>query len=225
MKAESAAVLWTGGKDSSLAFYEAELLGIRIECLVTFVPHGAKFRAHPLGFMKYQDEALGLKHYMIEVKEPFKPSYRSAILSLKERRGIDTVITGDISEVDSYPNWIVECCENSGVNVLMPLWKRDRLGLLRELLTLKLKVIFSCVKKPWFSEEWLGRALDEDSIKQLCEIKSKSGLDICGEGGEYHTLVLDGPQFKKSIHINAYSKHAENSLLFINIQSAVLGDK
>jgi hypothetical protein len=49
--------------------------------------------------MKYQDEALGLKHYMIEVKEPFKQSYRSAILSLKKRHGINTVITGDISVV------------------------------------------------------------------------------------------------------------------------------
>lgn len=225
MKAKTAAVLWTGGKDSSLAFSKAESSGYRIECLVTFVPQGARFRAHPLSFMKYQEDALGVSHYVIDVKEPFKQSYESAILSLKERHGIHTLITGDIAEVDGYPNWIVECSRKPGVNVLTPLWGRDRLGILKELLTLKFRVVFSCVKKPWFTEKWLGMALNEDSVKQLCEINSTSQLDICGEQGEYHTLVLDGPQFKKSIHINAYSKHEEDSLMYIRIQSAVLRNK
>ena len=221
----SAAALWTGGKDSSLALYESRRLGCTILCLVTFVPCGAKFRAHPLDFLKYQSEALGLPHYTIRVDEPFTRSYRDAILSLKSRFGIDTLITGDIAEVDGFRNWIRMCSENSGVNVLTPLWHRNRVKLLNRLLELEFKVIFSCVKGPWFTEEWLGKRLTETLVRRLCELNAKTGLDICGEQGEYHTLVLDAPQFKKSIHVGSFSKQREGSLMYIKTKEITLREK
>lgn len=222
---KNATVLWTGGKDSSLSLYEAKLLGYEVRSLVTFVPSEAEFLAHPLGFMKYQAEALGLPHYTLEVSEPFKESYERAIHSLRERYGIDTLITGDIAQVDGYPNWIRECSEYSGINVLTPLWGSDRNELISRLLSYRFKVIFSCVKKLWFSDEWLGMRLDEDSLQRLRKINVEIGLDICGEQGEYHTLVLDGPPFKKSIHVGAYSKCEKDSLMYIDIQKVALQEK
>src|SRR3989304_8470090 len=110
----NAAVLWTGGKDCSLALYEAKSLGHEVGSLVTFIPREPKFLAHPISFMKYQAEALKLPHYTMEINEPFKESYENAIHSLRERFGIDTLITGDISEVDGNPNWIRGCSKSSG---------------------------------------------------------------------------------------------------------------
>jgi len=222
---KNATVLWTGGKDSSLAFYEAKLLGYAIRSLTTFVPCEPEFLAHPLSFMKYQAEALGLPHYTLEIDEPFKESYKKAILSLRERQGIATLITGDIAEVDGHPNWIRECSENSGIDVLIPLWGFDRRELIERLLSYKFKAIFSCVKKPWFTYDWLGRELDKYSLEQLCTINAKTGLDICGEQGEYHTLVLDGPPFQKRVHVGTYLKRTKDSLMYIDIQRVSLQKK
>ena len=64
------AISWTGGKDSSLALHEAVKSSDVINCLVTFAPIGEKFLAHPLALMEMQAQALGLPHYVLEVKEP-----------------------------------------------------------------------------------------------------------------------------------------------------------
>lgn len=220
------AISWTGGKDSALALYEAKLLGYEIVSLVTFVPAGKpEFLAHPIGFMTYQAEALGLPHCALEIDEPFKESYEKAIQFLRKEHGVVTIITGDIAEVDGQPNWMRECSKYSGVDVLTPLWGCDRLELVNRLLSYKFKVIFSCVKKPWFTDDWLGMEINKDSLEQLRTMNAETGLDICGEQGEYHTLVLDGPSFKKSIHINAYLKRARDFLMYIDIQKVALEEK
>jgi len=87
-------------KDSALALHDAMLIGHDILNLVTFAPVGEKFRAHPLGFMAYQSEALGISHSIMRIKEPYKKSYEDCIAALKVNNGIDVLVTGDISEVD-----------------------------------------------------------------------------------------------------------------------------
>lgn len=52
---------------------------------------------------------------------------------------------------------------------------------------------FSCVKKPWFNEEWLGRELNMETLERLKDLSAKQGIDLCSENGEYHTLVLTAP--------------------------------
>lgn len=217
------AVSWTGGKDSSLALYEAKMLGSMIDCLITFAPSQEMFLAHPLGFMALQAQALGLPHYVFEVEEPFDVGYEDAISSLKEKRGISTLVTGDIGEVAGHdPDWMVDRCARCGIDLIKPLWHRDRLELLNKLLSLKFNIVFSCVKKPWFTEEWLGLDLSPSSVEQLIEISRRTGLDICGENGEYHTVALDGPQFKKIIRVGSYSKHVADSVMYITLENVRL---
>jgi len=220
------AVSWTGGKDSSLSLYEAEVLGCRINCLVTFASSHERFLAHPLAFMRLQAQALGLPHHVITVEEPYERSYENAISSLKEEHGIDALVTGDISEVAGHdPDWMVNRSARCGVDLLRPLWHRDRLELLNRLLSLRFRILFSCVKRPWFTEEWLGLELSRSSIERLCELSKRTGLDMCGEQGEYHTLVLDGPRFKKCIRMISYSKHADDSTMYISSETLQLADK
>jgi len=220
------AVSWTGGKDSSLALYETEVSGCEINCLVTFAPSQESFLAHPIAFMRLQAQALGLPHHVINIEEPFERGYENAISSLKEERGINVLVTGDIGEVAGHdPNWMVNRGERCGVDVLRPLWHRDRLELLNKLLSLGFKVIFSCVKRPWFTGEWLGLELSHSSLERLRELSEQTGLDICGEQGEYHTLVSDGPRFRKSIKIVTYSKHVKDSTMYISLENLQLVDK
>ncbi|MEJ2249802.1 MAG: diphthine--ammonia ligase [Candidatus Lokiarchaeota archaeon] len=222
---KKASVLWTGGKDCSLAFYKALLSGYHILNLVTFVPTNANFLAHPLKVMKYQADALNLPHFPVEINEPYEESYEQAIAFLKEKFGITTLITGDIAEVDGNPNWVRECCKPSGVNVCTPLWGIDRYELIESLISFKFEIIFSCVKKPWFHEGWLGRKLNKDSLEQLLNLRVEAGLDICGEQGEYHTLVLDGPIFKKRLNIKSYSNCVKDDLIYIDIRKVIIEDK
>jgi len=219
------AVLWTGGKDSALALYEAQRMGYDVAKLVTFAPANGKFLAHPLSFMACQAEALHVPRAVIEIKEPYKKSYEDAIHALKDKEGLDVLVTGDIAEVDGYPNWVKECSESAHVEVLTPLWKLDRLTLANRLISNGFEVIFSCVKKPWFTADWIGKTLNVDTLEQLKELNQKTGLDICGENGEYHTLVLDGPSFKKRIQMGSHSTIQQDSLMYIDIHGLKLCNK
>jgi len=141
------AVSWTGGRDSSLALYESELMGCRINCLLTFAPSRERFLAHPLALMKLQARALALPHLVIAVEEPFERSYENAIASVKEERGIDALVTGDIGEVAGHdPNWMADRSTHCGVDLLRPLWHQDRLELLNRLLSLGFKTVFRALR-------------------------------------------------------------------------------
>ena len=148
---QNAAMLWTGGKDCSLALYEARRDGYDIRCLVTFAPPNPNFLAHPPAFIKLQAQALALPHHILFINEPFEQSYESALRNLRDEMGIETVITGDIAEVNGSPNWIRERSRPVGMKVHTPLWGRDRLILLQQQLASGFKVVFSCVNTRWLT--------------------------------------------------------------------------
>ncbi len=222
LRSPKTAVLWTGGKDSALAFYEARLSGCDILGLVTFIPEGADFLAHPLFIMEAQAQALNLPHRTIKISKPFAENYEKAITSLRTKFGVEVLVTGDISEVDGFPNWIRERSLPSGMKVLTPLWEKDRGEILDQLVSLHFKVIFSGIKKPWLTEDWLGLEITKASLGELKALGKKTGLDLCGEQGEYHTLVLDGPPFSKRVDINSYSKGIQDDLFYLKIEGWTL---
>jgi len=222
---KTAAMLWTGGKDSALALFEARGSDYDVRCLVTFAPPKPDFLAHPLAFMKLQAEALGLPHHVLQVNEPFAADYETHLRTMRNEMGIDAVVTGDIAEVNGSPNWIRERSRPVGMEVHTPLWGRDRQTLLEELLNQRFTVRFSCVKKRWLSESWVGRTLNEPTIAELQTVRERTGLDLCGEEGEYHTLVTDGPQFSRAIEVQSYSVRATESLAFMEIHQQSLAAK
>jgi len=215
-------MLWTGGKDCSLALHEARRDGYDVRCLVTFAPPEPKFLAHPPAFIKLQAEALALPHHLVSISEPFEKSYETALGRLRDELGIDTVITGDIAEVNGSPNWIRERSRPVGLQVYTPLWGRDRLTLLRQQLAGGFKIIFSCVNTRWLTQDWLGRELDDAAIAGLRGVREQTGLDLCGEEGEYHTLVTDGPTFKRPVRIRSHSKRTKDVLAYLEIHELEL---
>lgn len=217
-------MLWTGGKDSAMALHEAARDGCRITCLVTFAPPEPDFRAHPLAVMKMQAEAMALPHHVLAITPPFDESYETALCRLRDELDIDTVITGDIAEVNGHPNWIRERSRPAGIAVRTPLWGRDRDLLLRQLLERGFKARISCIDTRWLEEHWVGRELDDRAIAGLRVIRKRTGLDLCGEQGEYHTLVTDGPMFSRGIDIRSYSKRKEGPSAYMEIREAGLTD-
>lgn len=111
-----------------------------------------------------------------------------------------------------------ECSRGTGVNILRPLWYRDRNAIMKKLIENKFEVIFSGVKSPWFDQDFVGKKLDKDVLNKLINLHDTKNLDVCGENGEYHTQVLDAPFFKKRIKIDAYSVKKKGDLFYIEIR-------
>jgi uncharacterized protein (TIGR00290 family) len=217
MKNKRAVVLWTGGKDCNLALHEARKAGYEIICLITFAMGDANFRAHPLHFMKQQAHALNIPHVVISVNEPYKESYENAIAEIKKKYAIETIVTGDIAEIHGNTNWITDRSKPSGINVFLPLWHLEREQILNKLFDLNFKILFSCVKEPWFTTSWLSRELNAESLKELNSIHKLKGLDICGEQGEYHTLVLDSPEYHSELFIDSYTEQRAKEIMYMDI--------
>lgn len=215
-------MLWTGGKDSSLALMETTQLGYDVRCLATFAPPEPDFLAHPLTVIKAQAGALRLPHHVLEVVEPFAQGYEAALSELRNRTGIQGVVTGDIAEVDQKPNWITERTRAISMQAYAPLWEHDRDALLRRVIDAGFRTLISCVDTRWLDPSWAGRFLDHEAIADLQTLRRRTGLDPCGENGEYHTLVVDGPMFTSSIEIGSRTTRIAGPLAYIDAHEVSL---
>lgn len=184
------AVLWTGGKDSALALARCTETHGAVSYLVTFVPEGTvAFKAHPLERVDDQARALGIVHLAVPVGEPYREGYIAALRELRERYGIGTVVTGDIDAVDGHANWIRGCADAAGVDVLTPLWHGNRKALLEDLVARGIVAEVTYIADGALPQTWLGRRIDQDFVRDIELLSQTTGIDICGENGEYHTMV------------------------------------
>ena len=210
-----AAVLWTGGKDSALAF-QVSLNLYDIRRLVCFVPSdGRQFLAHPTELMEIQAQKIGIPIEFVPISEPYKPSYRQQIEAIKDT-GIEILITGDISTVGGLPNWIEEVAAGL-VEVHKPLWELDRHAILDTLISNKFKVICSLAYKKHFQTTIAGKYLDADLISELKQLP----IDACGEQGEYHTWVLDAPFFKEPVQLEGTRVIDADGYYYLTYQRAI----
>lgn len=189
-------VLWTGGKDSCLALHMARE-AYEIAALVTFVPSAeTEFKAHPQNELRAQAQRLGLPIQFIEIAEPYRASYVSALRQIKVQYGAAAVITGDIDEVEGQPNWIEQCCVGLDLEVIRPLWKSPRELIMTELISRGIKARISLINHPDIPLIWLGRIIDSQMLQDLKDLSQSKGIDLAGENGEFHTMVEDAPMFE-----------------------------
>ena len=210
------AVSWSGGKESCLAFHKAIAQGHQVAFFLTFILNDWPSLCHPFSVMTLQSEALRMRHLMFKVREPYMESYRDVVANLAKEEGIEGIVTGDI-RIDDHRRWMENACKGLPVTPITPLWGTDGSQLLREVVLAGFKPVFTCVKEPWFNEKWLGRQLDGECLGELEDLHRKFGLDLCGENGEYHTMVLDGPMFRKSIRIEDSSQEKKNSMFLLKV--------
>jgi len=208
------AVLWSGGKESNLACQRAMAHGHEVAVLVTFIFDDWPSVCHPLSIISLQSDALGIPHVTLRVAEPYKEAYRQSIRKLIRTDGVQGIVTGDIW-IEDHRRWMESVCEGLGVHVIMPLWNENTRDLLNAVVSCGFRSVFTCVKEPWFDAGWIGYQLDEKRIETLESLHDRFGIDICGENGEYHTMVLDGPIFKRSIRIEEFTVERKDSVLLL----------
>jgi uncharacterized protein (TIGR00290 family) len=166
--------------------------------------------------MSLQAKALNVPQITVRIKEPYLHRYRNSVSELARRDEVQGLVTGDV-HTDIHRRWMEDVCSGLGVEPIMPLWKVDSSRILDAVVSDGFKPVFTCVREPWFDEGWLGRELNGECVKNLHALHRRSGIDLCGEKGEYHTSVLDGPMFKQSINIDEYTKGKRGSLFFMKV--------
>jgi len=224
MSVMKVAVLWSGGKESCLAYERAMAHGYDVTALVTFILDSWPSICHPLSIMSLQSKALGIPHITLKVGEPYREAYRHSISDLMKTDGIQGLVTGDIW-MEDHRRWMESVCDGLGINPIMPLWKASTYEILDTIISGGYRAVFTCVKEPWFNERWLGRQLDKECLEELTSLHQKFRIDLCGENGEYHTVVLDGPMFEEAIRIEESSKERKNSTLLLRVHHLSLQPK
>ena len=207
MTAVRVAVLATGGKDSTLALYHVLQEGYEVERLAAIVPlreDSWMFHYPNIRLVDLFAEAVGIPL----VKAESSGVQNEELEDLKRLLGkldVEGIVSGAIAS--SYQkSKLDEICKKLGLKSITPLWHRDPLEILNEMLKLKLEVIITGVYAHGFIVDWLGKKIDKDAVETLKTLNSLYGVSLVGEGGEYETLVLDAPFFKKRIKIVSAEK-------------------
>ncbi len=191
---------WSSGKDSALALYRLILNpSFDVSHLVTTVnEHYDRVTMHgtPIVLLKKQIESLGLGNSLIKLPESasmeiYEDAVQKAMKQLKSQEYTHAAF-GDIF-LEDLKNYREKEMKNLGFQSVFPLWKQDTLLLIKEFISLGFKAVVVSANDQ-LGERFLGRVIDQSFIEDL-----PSGIDPCGENGEFHTFCYDGPIFKNSI--------------------------
>lgn len=219
------AASWSGGKDSCFACWKAMSQGLKVSYLLNFINEDStKALSHGLApeLIALQAQAMGLPIIQQRVTwETYEAGFKTALKELRSR-GIAGLITGDIY-LQEHKDWIDRVCTEVDVEAVLPLWHINTSQLLTDFIKAGFKAIVVSVKAELFGKEWIGRQLDDDLAAGLRQLAEKSGIDPCGEGGEFHTFVYDGPLFKKSLRIKNSTTVLRDGRWFLNILEYDLG--
>ena len=222
-------VLFSGGKDSTLALHYAKEKE-EVACLITLISENKEsymFHTPNINITSLQAEALNLpqiKKTTLGEKEKELSDLKEAIAEAAREFQIQGVVTGAVESVYQAER-VQRICNNLDLWCFNPLWKHDQKALLEELLERRFKVVISGVFAYPLDEKWLGKQIDAALISKLLDLQQKYGISPSGEGGEIETTVLDAPQFKKKIEILDYTTEAKGNSGVFNINRARLVEK
>ena len=216
----------SGGKDSIFALYKAQKMGHHIKVLATVIPKRSDsymFHFPNIQLTQQISKALDIPLVKIEtsgIKEKELDDLKLLLSSLD----VDGIVTGAIAS--SYQKKRIDkICEELNLKSISPLWNQDPLKIMKELLDLSFKIIFVGVSARGLDESWLGKEITNERLKELVERNKKFQISIVGEGGEYESLVLDAPIFKKRIRIIKSETKFDNDCGIFNIKEVELIDK
>ncbi|MGQ9719917.1 MAG: diphthine--ammonia ligase [Candidatus Jordarchaeum sp.] len=220
------AVLFSGGKDSSYVIQWCIDQSYTIKALVSIFsmrPDSYMFHVPNIGLTRLQAEATGFIHivrYSSGIKEEEVKDLEAAVRPLD----IDGIVSGAVAS-EYQRSRVALVSDKLGLRSINPLWHMDSLVYLKDIINRNFNIIFTGVYALGFNENWLGRRLDDAALKELVELNKNYGVDLSGEGGEYETLVLDAPFFKRMIKIIKSEIIWEKDSGYLDIKHAELMEK
>jgi len=193
---------WSGGKDSCLALFKAIQKGYEIKVLLNFISDEYKrccFHGLSSELMNAQAEAMEIPVLQKSAPpdmEEYENQFKLAVNDIKGRCQIQGMVFGDIY-LEEHKSWVNRVCNDLEIIPVEPLWGLDAEKVVKEFIDIGFKAIVISAKADIFDENFLGREVDYEIIDEI----KKRNICPCGENGEFHTFVYDGPIFKKKINI------------------------
>jgi uncharacterized protein (TIGR00290 family) len=187
------AVMWSGGKDSALALARARALGIQVDRLLTFYDSATervRFHATRVEMLEVQAAAVGIQLRAIPTTWAEMEAILRSELRLLVEESFTGVVLGDIHLADVRA-WYEERITAAGLEHIEPIWGEPPGLLLKEFVRSGGRAVVTCVNLTKLDETWLGRVIDETFVAEI----ENTGIDPCGENGEYHSFAFAGPVF------------------------------
>jgi uncharacterized protein (TIGR00290 family) len=185
---------WSGGKDSCLALYYAWQKGIQPKYLLNMIIANHLFPVKKQ-IISAQADAINMPIIIKKTSlENYEQNYIRALRQINQK--VDMCVFGDI-DCKEHGAWDKKVCRQASLQPLLPLWLKDRHKLIYNFLDLGFEATIVTVNTKYLDKSFLGKKLSMNLIKKF----STMGIDICGENGEYHTIVTDGPIFTKPLKL------------------------
>lgn len=204
---------WSGGKDSCYAVMRAKAQGADIRVILNVLNEQGKIsRSHgiPVTLLNAQAKAMSTPLVSIASSwEDYEAKFTTALQNIKTRFDINSMIFGDI-DLQAHRDWEEKVCRNAALEAVLPIWQRNRKELVLEMLEAGIEaMIVSC--NTTMGKSFLGKTLSIELLPELEQL----GVDVCGENGEFHTLVLNCPLFEKRITIPTYKTVQHENYWFV----------
>ena len=202
-------ILFSGGKDSLYAAYLAKQEGYEISCLISILSENKEsFMFHTPSINGVEKQAEVMKIPIIikktkGIKEKELKDLEKAIKEAKSKYKIQGIVTGAVESVYQATR-IQKICDKLDLECFNPLWQKNQIALLQELIKNKFEIIVSGIFAYPLEKKWLGRKINKIFIEEIAKLNEKWGINPAGEGGEFESFVIDCPLFKKKLKIKSY---------------------
>lgn len=199
-------VLFSGGKDSTYAAWLAKKQGHDISCLITIQsenPDSYMFHTPSISKTMKQAESMGIPLILERTKgkkEDELKDLENAIKKAKTKYKIEGIITGAVESVYQASR-IQKICTKLGMECFNPLWQKNQLELLQDLLKERFRVVVTGVAAYPLNGSWLGREINDSFIADIKKLNEKYDINPAGEGGEFETFVLECPLFRVPLRV------------------------
>ncbi|NGY75940.1 diphthine--ammonia ligase [Bacillus megaterium] len=213
---------FSGGKDSVLALYKAAKVGKAIGLIVMLEEEGERSRSHgmPPELIRAQAKSIGLPLYAAPASWTDYEKVFMRLLEKAKNQGAEVLVTGDL-DMPAHGCWHERITKNAGLKLGMPLWEMNHGEVVEEFINLGFVTIIVTVNLSLgMREDDLGRTLTHEYVKEL----ESRGIDPCGEGGEFHTTVIDGPIFKHPIPIRKCEIVKNGEYAFLPLELGEMAD-
>ncbi len=197
------AVFWSGGKDSCMACYLAKQQGHEVAFLMNLLQEdGRRTVGHFLdaNLINIQSHLAGIPLLQRKVSGTTYSAEFKSMIAEARHSGVRGIVFGDI-ETRVHREWLETTCHVAGVEPLFPLWEIDRQKIIGDMVSAGFQAVIVATRGNIMGQEWLGRNINEEFVKDVLELQKTIPVDLCGEGGEYHTLATAGPLFSQRIKI------------------------